>query len=89
MTKDDKQFILRSSNPWTRTQTKNTRLTKKKKFEFYQTLKGCVICFNTMPKQYIKTVTTSGTGREIRQDLRRGCAHTVKEIIDDGTVETT
>ena len=87
VTKDDKQFILRSSNPWTRTQTKSTRLTKKEKFEFYQTLNGCVICLNTIPKQYIKTVTTSGTGRERRQDLRRGCARTVKEIIDDGTVE--
>ena len=37
VTKDNKQFILRSSNPWTRTQTKKTRLTKKEKFEFYQT----------------------------------------------------
>ena len=87
VTQDDKQFTLRSSNPWTRTHTKNTRLTKKEKFEFYQPLNGCVICFNTIPKQYIKTVTTSGTGRERRQDLRRGCARTVKEIIDDGTVE--
>ena len=67
VTKDDKQFTLRLSTPWTATMTKpqphhdaiyvvDMEGAQQTDFKFYQTINGCVSCLNTIPKEYIKKV---------------------------------
>ena len=60
-------------------------------FEFYQTLNGCVIWFNTIPKECSRKQghPHQGQGRETRKDSRRGCTHPVKQIVCVGSVEKT
>ena len=46
-------------------------------FKIYQTLNGCVICFNTISKECIKQVIhIRRKSRDQRQDSRRGDTHT-------------
>ena len=58
-------------------------------FKFYKTVeKGCVVCFNTIFKEYTKRVIhVEGQSRDTRQDSRRDFVHTVEKIVDDSTVE--
>ena len=61
---------------------------QKENFEFRETLNGCVICFVTIPREYIKIChADQGQGRDIREESRCGCTHTVKEIVGVRTVE--
>ena len=47
-------------------------------FEFYHTLNGCVVCCDTIPKEYIKNLIRI---RDLRQVWRRSGTHTVKRTL--------
>ena len=57
-------------------------------FKFYQTNNGCVICFDTIPKEYIKKVIhIRDRGSHESQDSRFSCTHTIEKDASDNVVE--
>ena len=55
-------------------------------FKFYQSFNGCVICSNTIPKEYIKKrLSTPGT--DLRHESRHSRNQTVTKNVGDSTAE--
>ena len=45
---------------------------QKENFEFYQIFGGCIICFDTIPKEHVKNFIHIRDSRSLLQDGRRG-----------------
>ena len=62
---------------------------QKKNLKFDRTLNGCVICFDTIPLEYIKKAVRirEGQSKSRRQDSRFSFTHTLEKDAGDNAVE--